>query len=103
MEHLGHTLKNAIQNKKIIITGNGDKNKINKQFVYAHAYAVTDYNAATQTVSIKNPWGDLRGGAEPELSPGQSIDAEYDGYFEISLEDFYKHFSFITTENQSNH
>ncbi|MBS2004262.1 MAG: hypothetical protein JST44_22335 [Cyanobacteria bacterium SZAS LIN-5] len=54
-----------------------------------HEYSVEDYDPATKTVTIRNPWG--RG--EPVDADGKPRDGKDDGVFTMSLDEFQRTFS----------
>lgn len=95
LDGLDQQLRQAMQGKKMMLAGTAFPSRA---IVAGHAYAITNYDPVTRTVGIKNTWSQLRGGAEPETAPGKALDGNNDGYFKMSLEEFYNHFSFLTVE-----
>ena len=95
---LSNKLMNAINNRKVVtagIRGNldfwSDNYFRNNGLPMGHAYTVMGFNSATQTIHIRNPWGE--GGAQwPAQWPIQS------GVFSMSLSSFWDYFSDIAFE-----
>jgi hypothetical protein len=65
--------------------------------VPSHAYTVLNYDAATQTVTLRNPWGTL--GFDGKKIP--SLHDEGGGVFTVSLDDFRKNFCNMSIEAPS--
>ncbi|HEY9842930.1 MAG: C2 family cysteine protease [Candidatus Sericytochromatia bacterium] len=59
-----------------------------------HAYTVLNYDAATDSVTLRNPWGH----GEPVNASGQAADGNDDGTFTMTLAEFDQYFSDISYE-----
>lgn len=59
-----------------------------------HAYSVLAFDAATDTVTLRNPWGH----AEPRNASGGAADGTDDGVFTMTLEEFNQNFTTIGYE-----
>lgn len=66
-------------------------NKTDAGLPDAHEYSVIDYDEASKTVTVRNPWGH----SEPTNADGKPKDGINDGVFKMSIEDFHKEFSGI--------
>ena len=58
----------------------------------AHAYSVLDYNAKTDEITIRNPWGHT----EVNNASGSTRDGKNDGTFKMPLSEFKATYSMIT-------
>ena len=59
-----------------------------------HAYTVLAYNATTDQITLRNPWGH----GEPRNAAGQVADGNDDGTFTMSLSDFNSYFNVLCYE-----
>jgi len=59
--------------------------------VRGHDFSVIAYDACTQKVTLRNPWGQ----GEPEKN-GKALDGKDDGLFVMSLDEFRQNFYQIT-------
>ena len=59
-----------------------------------HCYSVLDYDASTDTVKVRNPWGK----AELLDEHGRVLDGVDDGLFKVSFHQFQKLFTNICYE-----
>jgi Ca2+-binding EF-hand superfamily protein len=85
----GRSATASIRNNMPFTTGNRSNG-----LPMGHAYTVVNYNAATDQITLRNPWG--RG--EPLNAAGQVADGNDDGTFTMSLTDFNTYFNQITYE-----
>lgn len=78
-------IERALNNHEIVVGGTGDSSFLDhlgtqndpSGYVGDHVYAITGYDPKTQTITMRNPWGQT----------GK------DGTFTMSLDDFYNKFS----------
>lgn len=54
-----------------------------------HEYSIENYDPATRTVTIRNPWGK----GDPLTADGKPRDGKDDGVFTMSLDEFQRTFS----------
>lgn len=69
-----------------------------KVLVSGHEWTVTAYDPATQTVTVRNPWG------SSNLKPGETkngVTALEDGQMKMSLSTFGKYYKEVTTVNSA--
>jgi hypothetical protein len=60
-----------------------------------HEYTITNYDARTQTVTLRNPWGN----GEPTDSNGNARDGQDDGQFTMSYDEFRRTFDRVEYAN----
>lgn len=61
-----------------------------------HVYTVLGFDAQTDKVKIRNPWGHT----EAQDKDGNAMDGLDDGVFELSVDDFYKAFTMVAYEKK---
>lgn len=62
-----------------------------------HAYSVVAWNPGSQRLTLRNPWGHQ----ELTDTSGNARDGRDDGTFELTLDEFYEHFTLICYEEGS--
>jgi hypothetical protein len=99
-------LTNALANNKVVVAGTGGSSLSADQLkamglVPGHSYTVVAYNAATDQVRLRNPWGKnpvFDNGTDPQFYLGKNQADGGNGYFWISLSEFTKAFGGIAYE-----
>jgi hypothetical protein len=88
----------AFRDKKIVtaaIFGKTNKKEDkNTALPTKHGYSVIGWDRATDTVTLRNPWGNR----ELQDANGKALDGTDDGVFTMKLADFYKTFNEIAYE-----
>jgi hypothetical protein len=87
----------AFKNKKMVTAGIGGfsgKDGDTAPLPTKHAYSVIGWDRATDTVTIRNPWGRR----ELRDANGKPLDGTDDGVFKMKLADFDKQFTEIGYE-----
>jgi hypothetical protein len=111
LETIRKDLTTAVANNKVVTvsTGGGDatvKKLLQQGIVGAHVYTVVAYDSVTDTVRLRNPWGEnpvFDNGTDPNFWLGKN-GAEQpnppvnDGYFWMPLSDIAKKFTQISFE-----
>lgn len=92
-------LKKATQENKIVTAGISRKliGKDKDNIVSAHAYSVLSYDSKTDTVRVKNPWGD----GSSDFKGIKHPDGNDDGTFTLTLDEFDRIFSNVSYEENS--
>lgn len=89
----------AFQGNKIVTAGINkvifaDKEKM--PLPTDHAYSIVGWDRSTDTVTIRNPWGNR----ELRDANGKALDGSDDGVFKMTLKQFYEHFGDIAYEGK---
>ena len=90
-DEVAKMLTKAFNNHEEVGCGTGK----NQGPIGDHAWSVLGYDPATQTVTLRNPWGYL--GFDPKKFP--SVKDLGDGKFTMSLAEFHKNYEYITIQN----
>jgi hypothetical protein len=89
-------LKQAVESNKLMVASNNKeifgKNSLN--LPDGHVYTILDYNAQTDKVKLRNPWGNTEAGDKDGI-PRDGVD---DGIFELSMDEFYKIYDSVSYE-----
>lgn len=99
---LPSVLQNALQNGGTVVAstlqGGSDSEQQADGLPKSHAITVTGYDPATNTVTLRNPWGD--NGPNGKNAPTDAtVDPSNNGVFTMSLDNFTKDFRKVTVEN----
>lgn len=98
LESLRSKLTTAVASQRVVTAGiNKSLNPWNEGrtangLPMAHAYSVLDYNAKTDEITIRNPWGHT----EVNNASGSTRDGKNDGTFKMPLSEFKATYSMIT-------
>ncbi len=96
-------LKDAMRDNRVVTAAvyeNEDEQKNGGTVLPdGHAYAVTDYNEKTDTVTVRNPWGSNANG-EPKAADGKPRDGKDDGQFTMSMKEFNETFDQMSYEKK---
>jgi len=99
-------LTNAFANNKVVVAGTGGSSLSAAQIKAmglwpSHDYTVVAYNATTDQVRLRNPWGAnpyFNNGTDPRFYLGKNQADGGNGYFWMSLSEFTKAFGDIAYE-----
>jgi hypothetical protein len=92
---LAWTIAQSLQEgKPVIATSNSD---VQEPLINSHAYTVTGYDANTDSVTLRNPWG-YNGIPAGETKDG--VTANGGGFITISMDEFQQKFNFLRTSTE---
>ena len=93
-------LKAAMKDKRVVTAGTSKampwQQDIQGGVVMGHAYTVVAYDAGSDSITLRNPWGST----EPTKADGTAADGRNDGVFTMKLDAFAKTFSQICYEER---
>jgi Ca2+-binding EF-hand superfamily protein len=98
LETLRNKLKMAVAKQRVVTAGINkslnpwNEGRTDNGLPMAHAYSVLDYNAKTDEITIRNPWGST----EVTNASGGTRDGVNDGTFKMPLTEFKATYSMIT-------
>lgn len=96
-EHLGDVINSALEKGEPVVVSSRTGRPEDGPVENPHAYTVSGFDPATNTVTVRNPWG------HNDLGSGETKDSVTDigdGYMKMSLETFTQNFDYISYGGQ---